>query len=61
MNINLELAHTKKSKTNHAVYQAENKEILEDSLGHNLIYTDGTLSRSKAASAALLGDEAVSF
>ncbi len=58
LNINLETAHTKKSETNTAVYHAAHKEIVEHILGYNLIYTDGSLSGSKTASAAVLGGEA---
>ncbi len=57
MNINLEIAHAKKSDTNPAFYQVKHKEIVEHFPGYNLIYTDGSLSGSKAASAAVLGDE----
>ena len=57
LNINLEIAHAKKSDTNPAFYQAAHKEFVEHFPGYNLIYTDGSLSGSKAASAAVLGDE----
>ncbi len=58
LNINLEIVHAKKSNTNPAFYQAAHKEIVEHCPGYNVIYTDGSLSGSKAASAAVLGDEA---
>ncbi len=58
LNINLEIAHTKKSDTNPAFYQAAHKEFVEHFPGYNFIYTDGSLSDSKAASAAVLGVEA---
>ena len=61
LNINLEIAHTKKSETNTAFYQAAHKEIGEHFPGYNLIYRDGSLSGSKAASAAVLGDESFSL
>ncbi len=38
-NINLEIAHAKKSDTNPAFYQAAHKEIVEHFPGYNLIYT----------------------
>ncbi len=57
LNINLEIAHTKKCETNTAFYQAAHKEFVEYFPGYNLIYTDRSLSRSKTASAAVLGDE----
>ncbi len=58
LNINLEIAHTKKNDTNPAFYQAAHNEFVEHFSGYNLIYTDGSLSGSKAASAAVRGDEA---
>ncbi len=54
LNINLEIAHAKKSDTNPTFYQAAHREIVEHFFGYNLIYTDGSLSGSKAASAAVL-------
>ncbi len=47
-------SHAKKSDTNPAFYQAAHKEIVEHFPGYNLIYTDGSLGDSKAASAAVL-------
>ncbi len=47
--------------TRPAFYQAAHKEIVEHFPGYNLIYTDGSLSGSKAASAAVLGDEAITL
>ncbi len=58
LNINLEIAHAKKSDTIPAFYEAAHIEIVEDFPGYNLIYTYGSLSGSKAASAAVLGDKA---
>ncbi len=50
LTINVEIAHAKKSDTNPAFYQAAHQEIVEHFRGYNLIYTDGSLSGSKAAS-----------
>ncbi len=58
LDINLEIARAKKSYTNPAFYQAAHKEIVEHFPGYNSIYIDGSSSGSKAASAAVLGDEA---
>ncbi len=58
LNIKHEIVHAKKSDTNPAFYQATHKEIVEHFPGYNLIYTDGSLSGSKAAYAAVLVDEA---
>ncbi len=61
VNINLELAHTKRGETNPAFYQAAHKEILEHFPGYNLLYTNGSVSNITAACAAVLGDEAVTL
>ncbi len=55
LNINLEIAHTKKSETNPAFYQAAHKEFVEHFPRYNLIYTDGSLSDRKSCLCSCAG------